>query len=46
MLVENINQPAEFNAVHFPCNYTMYIKFNTKLSYNIFYLLINAPIQP
>ena len=34
-----------FNAVHFPCNYLTYIKFNTNILHNALYLLINAHRQ-
>jgi len=31
------------NVVHLLCNYIPYIKFNTHLLHNVFYLLFNAP---
>jgi hypothetical protein len=35
-------RPHEFNVVHFPCIYVTYVKFNTILLDNAFYLLINS----
>jgi hypothetical protein len=31
-----------FSVVHFLCNYITYVKFNTNVLHNAFYLLINA----
>jgi hypothetical protein len=39
---DNDQTVREFNVVHFPCNYTRYIKFKAKLLHEGFSLLINA----